>query len=103
MKEKNAVLNWFDITEKEGFLSLNDKISDILATSEGKALLGQVFSEFIDKNESLGGFEITKDMMKMLGGFTFLRFSGMIGMMGINFTKEKLLEINTQLNKISKA
>ena len=103
LKEKNAVLNWFDITEKEGFLSLNDKISDILATSEGKALLGQVFSEFIDKNESLGGFEITKDMMKMLGGFTFLRFSGMVGMMGINFTKEKLLEINTQLNKISKA
>ncbi len=102
LREKNAVLNWFDITEKEGFLSLNDKISDILATSEGKALLGQVFSEFIDKNESLGGFEITKDMMKMLGGFTFLRFSGMVGMMGIDFTKEQLLGINTQLNKIRK-
>jgi hypothetical protein len=39
-------------------------------------------------------------MMDMLGGFTFLRLAGMIGTMGINFTKEELLDINAKLNKI---
>ena len=41
-------------------------------------------------------------MMQMLGGFTFLRLSGMMGMMGIEFTKEQLLDINAKLNKIKK-
>ncbi|MEE1319990.1 MAG: glycoside hydrolase family 2 TIM barrel-domain containing protein [Acutalibacteraceae bacterium] len=30
LKEKGAILNWFDITEVEGHLSLNDKMSDVL-------------------------------------------------------------------------
>ena len=39
LREKNAVLNWFDITEKEGCFSLNDKISEIMAVPKGKQLL----------------------------------------------------------------
>ena len=39
-------------------------------------------------------------MMQLLGSFTFLRLSGMIGMVGVNFTKEDLLDINAKLNKI---
>jgi len=41
-------------------------------------------------------------MMDMMGGFTLLRLTGMIGMMGINFTKEQLLAMNAQLNQIKK-
>ena len=37
--EQGAVLNWFDITEKEGYCSLNTKISDIMGTLRGKSLL----------------------------------------------------------------
>ena len=41
-------------------------------------------------------------MMQMLGGFTILRISGMVGMMGVNLTKEDLLDLNAKLNKIKK-
>ena len=48
------------------------------------------------------GFEMNESMMQMLGGFTVLRLTGMIGMMNINFTKEELLKMNKQLNRIRK-
>ena len=40
--------------------------------------------------------------MRMMGGFTVLRLSGMLGMAGIKLTKEQLLAINEQLNQIQK-
>ena len=41
-------------------------------------------------------------MMQMLGGFSVLRLTSMMGMMNISFTKEELLDINKQLNRIRK-
>ena len=38
--------------------------------------------------------------MKMVGSFTILRISSMGGMVGIEFTKEQLLDMNKKLNKI---
>ncbi len=106
LKEKNAVLNWFDITMPEGYFSLNDKISDIMATMQGKLLLAGLVAKIMpkgkEKKEVMGGFEMTPEMMQMLGGFTILRISGMIGMMGVNLTKEDLLDLNAKLNKIKK-
>ena len=104
LKEKNAVLNWFDITEPEGYFSLNDKISDILATLKGKMLFMGLMAKMMPKKgeKVMGGFEMNDGMMSMLGGFTVLRLSGMIGTMGINLTKEQLLDLNAQLNKIKK-
>ena len=104
LKEKNAILNWFDITEPEGCFSLNDKISDIMSTEKGKMLFTDLMTKCMPKkgDKVMGGFELNGSMMDMLGGFTVLRLSGMIGTMGINFTKEDLLELNAQLNKIKK-
>ena len=104
LREKNAILNWFDITEPEGYFSLNDKISDILATMKGKLLFMGLMAKFMPKKgkKVMGGFEMTGSMMDMMGGFTVLRLSGMIGTMGINLTKEDLLSLNAQLNKIKK-
>ena len=49
------------------------------------------------------GFEINADMMSMMGGFTALRlFTLMGGMMDVKFTKEQLLDLNDQLNKIKR-
>jgi len=48
------------------------------------------------------GFELNADMMQMMGGFTVLRLTSMLGMMNIHMTKEELLDLNAQLNKIKK-
>ena len=49
------------------------------------------------------GFNIdfkSDGIMKMVGSFTLLRISSMGGMVGIEFTKEELLDLNAKLNKI---
>ncbi len=104
LREKNAILNWFDITEVEGHFSLNDKIGDILSTMQGKMVFGGLMMKFMPKkgDKVMGGFEMNDSMMGMLGGFTVLRLTGMIGTMGINLTKEDLLDLNAKLNKIKK-
>ena len=40
--------------------------------------------------------------MQMMGGFTILRLSSMMGMANLSFTKEELLKMNKQLNRIRK-
>ena len=109
LKEKGAVLNWFDITEVEGYLSLNDKMSDVLATVQGKLLFASLVSKLMPKGKGKGeapkamGFELNENMMQMMGGFTVLRLTSMMGMMNISMTKEELLELNAKLNKIRKS
>ena len=107
LKEKGAILNWFDITEPEGYLSLNDKMSTIMSTLQGKMLLGGLMMKMMPKNKNGNmeamGFELNSDMMAMLGGFTILRMLGMAGgMLGIEISKEELLELNAKLNKIKR-
>ena len=108
LKEKGAILNWFDITTPEGYLSLNDKLSDIMATLQGKMLLMSLVSQKMPKGgkkDGKGGgfsFDVSNlgSMMDMLGGFTLIRLTSMLGMVNIELTKEELLEINAKLNKI---
>ena len=108
LKEKNAVINWFEINVREGYFSINDKISEIVKTLRGKLVLFGLVKKIMpkkkkgEKNTAMGGFEMNDTMMQMLGGFTILRISGMIGMMGVNLTKEDLLAINKKLNRIKK-
>ncbi len=116
--EKGAVLNWFDVTAPEGRFSLNDKISDIMESKRGKLwLIGMALKlkkkmdagKKASKGEKKsGGFEVDlkgghgSDIMQMLGGFSVLRLTSMMGMMNISFTKEELLKINKKLNRIKK-
>ena len=119
LKEQGAILNWFDITEKEGYFSLNDKMGDIMATFFGKiwiAGLMLTMKKKMDANKKPAkdgekkkeGFNININlsaidgMAKMMGGFTVLRMTSMLGMANISFDKEELLAMNAQLNKIRK-
>ena len=116
MKEVGAILNWFDINEKEGYFNLNDKMGDIMATLPGKIWLGTLLltiKKKMDQNkkpaedgEQKGGFNVDlksiKGLGKMMGGFTVLRMTSMMGMANVSFTREELLKINDQLNKIRK-
>jgi beta-galactosidase len=103
LKEKGAILNWFDVETHEGYFSLNDKLSDILSTVEGK----HWFQKLSEKLQSISskdaaGFEMNENMMQMMGSFTVLRLTSLVGMMNVSFTKEELLEMNRELNKIKK-
>ena len=109
LKEAGAVLNWFDVDAPEGKFSINDKISDILRTKSGAALFAEFLERLKKKSESenkpAGAFEIdltSKSALDMLGGFTPLRLSSMVKMTGITLTKEELLRLNSELNKIKK-
>jgi len=102
--EKGAILNWFDIEAPEGYLSLNDKMSDVISTVKGKMLFLSLFGKFMggkDGKVKAAGFEVGPEMISMMGGFTVLRLFTLMGsMMDVKFTKEQLLEINAKLNKI---
>ena len=114
--EKGAVLNWFDVKAPEGRFSLNDKLSDIMESKLGKLWflgMGLKLKKKMDANKKekekgkkSGGFDVDLKadggLMQMMGGFTVLRLTSMMGMMNISFTKEELLKLNKQLNRIRK-
>ena len=112
--EQGAVLNWFDIDAPEGRFSLNDNIGDIMKSIRGKLWLLRMGLNLKKKmnagkkdEKKSGGFDVNmKDagdgLMQMLGGFSVLRLTGMVGMMNVSFTKEELLKMNKQLNRIRK-
>lgn len=117
LKEQGAVLNWFDITEIEGRFSLNDKLGDIIKTFRGKLWFASLFLVLAkkqsgpkqqdgkkkgEKKKKAKNPEMNSDLMNMIGGLTVLRFTGMLGMRNIMFTKEELLHMNAKLNKIKK-
>ena len=109
LKEKGAILNWFDVEAPEGRYSLNDKISDIMKSFRGKlwfAKMGLKLKKSMSakgKDSKPAGFDVKmEDMMAMMGGFTVLRLTSMVSMMNVNFTKEELLKMNKQLNRIKK-
>ncbi|MGN1154578.1 MAG: glycoside hydrolase family 2 TIM barrel-domain containing protein [Agathobacter sp.] len=103
LKEKGAILNWFDITEPEGYLSLNSRLDAIMASPEGMAIFGEFMKMLMGASAASGmGQMINGDMMKMLGGFTMIRLIGMMpkGADAEGPTKEQLLALNAKLNKI---
>ena len=119
LREVGAVLNWFDVVEVEGRFSINDKISDIMESKRGKMWflgVGLKIKKKMDAKKKSekggekksGGFHVDLKggnmggMMEMLGGFSVLRLSSMMGMMGVTFTKEELLKMNKKLNRIKK-
>ncbi len=118
LREQGAVLNWFDITEIEGRFSLNDKLGDILKSLRGKLWFAGLFLTLARKMSAPKETPRKKDAKKapkkkqktnmdsgvinMISGFTVLRFTGMLSMRNVYFTKEELLKMNAQLNKIRK-
>jgi beta-galactosidase len=103
MKEQGAVLNWFDVEAPEGRFALNDTLEDIMTTVRGKLWVLKM-GRLIKKRMSggIGGFGLSEEMFKMMGGFTVLRLTGLMGAAGVKFSKEELLRMNSELNKIKK-
>lgn len=113
LKEKGAILNWFDITAPEGYYSLNDKVSEIMKSEEGRNLFMNMMKGVMsamansdgenDGNPAGVAMENPK-MMDMLGGFTVIRMLNLLGAAGpkVEMTKEQLLGLNAELNRIKR-
>ena len=113
LKEVGAILNWFDIEAPEGRYSINDTIGDIMKSKKGKlwfAKFGMMMMKKMKAGKSgkgkAAGFDVdlTKGggLMDMMSGFSVLRMTSMMGMANVSFTKEELLKMNKDLNKIKK-
>lgn len=101
LKEKGAILNWFDVTAPEGYYSLNSKIEDIVKSEEGATVFKEVMVSAM--GSMMGGNSEKFDMapmMKMLGSFTVLRLTSLLGATNVTLTKEQLLDMNEKLNVI---
>ena len=70
---------------------------------EGKALFGQLMSSMMQATGGKAmGFDITEGMMQMMGGFTIVRLTSLLGAADMKISKEQLLGLNAMLNKIKK-
>ncbi len=104
LREKGAVLNWFDITEVEGYYSLNDELQEIMKSPEGQATIMQMMTGIMSgsgqdtmiKPENMG------QMMGMMGSFTILRLMKLMGAANVQVTKEQMLGLNAALNKVKR-
>jgi len=107
LKEQGAILNWFDITEVEGYMSLNTRLDEIMKVPEGMAIFGEFMGSLMgggasaEDQATMAGPE----MLQMLGSFTILRLLGMLPKQegAGEVTKEQLLAINEKLNKVKMA
>ena len=91
LTDKTAVLNWWDITEVEGHLSLNSKLEDV-ANSDSKDILEELLGDHLRQV----GWPL--DILCIsTGNFNLMRLISMLGVKGL--TKEKLLEVNAKLNQ----
>ncbi|MBQ9984182.1 MAG: glycoside hydrolase family 2 protein [Lachnospiraceae bacterium] len=104
LREKGAVLNWFDITEVEGYYSLNDELQEIMKSPEGQATIMQMMTgimagsgqDTMIKPENMG------QMMGMMGSFTMVRLMKLMGAANVQVTKEQMLALNAALNKVKR-
>ena len=93
--EKGAVLNWWDITEVEGYADLNTKLRYLIASAGLEAtakLLAPVMGE---------QFAAHPQVLCQLDSFSVLRMINLVtGAMMMPVTKEMLMDLNAQLNQI---
>ena len=116
LREKGAVMNWFEITAPEGYYSVNDSVGEIMKSPEGGKILGGFLSAFLKSvgsgpeagaKEGAAGEDpaaLMQRTLKIMGSFTLIRLVNMSGMMGKNLTipKETVLALNAKLNRIPK-
>lgn len=96
LKEKGAVLNWWDITEVEGCCSLNTKMRFVIASvgmEEICELLRPILGHCADPR-AIGVLD-SQSVLRMINLLS--------GMLHIPVTKEQLMDLNEKLNTFSLA
>lgn len=103
LRQPGAVLNWCDVSQKEGFFCLNDRFWDLPKTPAGLLWLGKLLVQVVKKlcapkkntSSASGIFVFHKDI-------TVLQYFALLDQINVHFDKDELLRINDQLSKIKK-
>ena len=106
LKEQGAILNWFDITEIDGCMSLNTRLDEVMKVPAGMAIFGEFMASLMGPAAAEGGASMASaEMLQMLGSFTMLRLIGMLPKQegAPEITKEQLLAVNEKLNAVKMA
>ena len=104
LRQPGAVLNWCDVTVKEGFFCLNDRFWDLMKAPGGVLWLGKLLVQVVKKlcapkkstSPAQGILVFHKDI-------TVLQYFALLDQIKVHFDKDELLRINDQLNKIKKS
>lgn len=105
MKESGEVLNWYEISTPEGYLSINDTLETIMESEAGRQFMTMSMKQTMGENElpEEMNFLTNPTALQMLGSYTLKRMLSMGGTSPETQTsKEKMLMINAALNKIKK-
>ena len=73
-----------------------------MKSPEGQAIFSGMMKNFGGGENSMIKPENMGPMMEMLGGFTVLRLTKLMGAANVTVTKEQMLGLNAQLNQIKK-
>ena len=103
LRQPGTVLNWCDVTVKEGYFCLNDRFWDLAKTAGGLLWLGKLLVQVVKKlcspqkntSSASGIFVFHKDI-------TVLQYFALLDQIKVHFNEDELLQINEQLNKIKK-
>ena len=98
-QEKGAILSWQEITEQDGFYSLNDTLGDIFKNAQAKKLVEEQVLVKIPPRKGPLGDANSDSMKKMQESFTVVR---LVRISRAPLTKEDLLDVNAKLNAIPK-
>ena len=93
LMEKGAVLNWWDIIHVDGHADLNTKLATVVEAAGAERTL-----ELLTPILAEGAYPETLSIMDAM---TVLRMINVLtGFMGIPVTKDQLMILNAELNKI---
>ena len=88
------------MTFKEGYFSIKDKIKDIMANEQGKAVMDAFIAKMMESMASgENKIEIPKGAMKMMGGFSIERIAKLVG---DKIPASAIVEINEALQQVKK-
>ncbi|MBR5110326.1 MAG: glycoside hydrolase family 2 protein [Clostridia bacterium] len=102
-EEKGVILSWQEISEEEGFYSLNDTLGDIALNPDAAELVQREILDRMPKRQGIFGEppneEAEKRRKEIQKTFTVIR---MVRLSKMEIAKEKLLDVNRALNGIRK-
>ena len=103
LPQLGAVLNWCDVTAKEGYFCLNDRFWDLTKSLEGLLWLGKLLIQVVRKlSDPKKNTYSASGVLVFHKDITILQYFALLGQIKVHFDRDELLGTNDQLNKIKK-